>query len=142
MFRLIMGAFIALPVLAIATGMYNSDKPSGCCGKTTLTATECPSGQCEEGCGCCTEADCACDGCECTTCESSERAAGCCEAGNCEAGCCPASQDSPASEEVTATDGQTLTSASCNCGKCEEGCGCCVSEECTCANCECALCAA
>ena len=59
MFRLLLCAFIALPVLAVATAMYSSQDSGGCSGKTG-----CPFGA----------ADCAA---EC--CESASAGGACCE---------------------------------------------------------------
>jgi hypothetical protein len=141
MFRIVLGAFTLLPVLAMASAMFSAEKPSGCCGVSAVAASgDCPCGQCEEGCGCCVGGSCTCEACDCEACDSAACAAGCTESGSCDKGCCPASESASETEENAAIDGEQLTSASCTCGMCEEGCGCCIGAECTCADCECALC--
>ena len=138
MFRMLMLAYVAIPVLAAAT--FNSSAVS------TANSMTCPCGQCEAGCGCClgggcTCADCACEACGCdagsslvsTNADFSMMAAksSCCAGGTCSA-----------SKTVFETLANVSGAASqtCPCGQCEDGCGCCLGGGCTCADCACEAC--
>ena len=142
MFRLIFGALIAIPAFAVATNMYSADTPKGYpSGEAVDASPACPCGQCEAGCSCCTEGVCVCDTCECTDCGCTDESAACCAADGLAAGCCAASDVGQTADAFDSIDGDRFTEAVCSCGNCEEGCECCIGNDCVCVDCRCDLCA-
>jgi hypothetical protein len=131
MSRLLIGLYLALPVLAAATAM-NTGSPD-----LRISQSGCECGQCESDCSCCSDAVCSCESCVCEGCAVSPASFVHSEPAKCCSESC-----STKCESTIDSDKQTLAVASvCDCGVCDDGCECCADEECTCSGCECALCA-
>ena len=139
MFRLFLGAFAALPLLA-AIGAATTGSSVETAG-THAASTCCDS--CELGCTCCLETPCVCDACECGDDGCQGSTANCnltAASGN--RACCADTPTGLASEACCAVTATTVVAAAdCDCGICDKGCGCCGESECTCAGCECPICA-
>ena len=133
MSRILLVAYLALPVLATASFALSSPE--------TVASATCPCGQCDDGCACCLDGPCVCDLCACSECGCSDsdfkttsfvstKEPACCSGTSCNV------EPQSTSNEVLAS-----TAAGCDCGVCEATCGCCADEECTCQACACPLCA-
>jgi hypothetical protein len=114
MFRLIVGAYVALPLLAAFGAASATDLKTGV---TDTIGTCCSS--CEVGCECCLDSQCVCESCCAADAES------CCASG----------------ESCELTSSTVSADALCECGVCDDGCGCCDDDQCSCEGCECPACA-
>ena len=157
MFRLFTGAYIALPILA-AIGATSSLGFSAAQTDATGNAAEICCSSCDTDCGCCLDSPCVCETCESVdnrcigataTCSSSAVTTcalnsevccivdgkACCASGN--ETCCASGNNSAVNEGAELA----LADATCDCGVCDDGCGCCDDEDCECEGCECPACA-
>lgn len=144
MFRMILGAYVALAIVASASSAIKNGGAETTGTLVSNAALVCPCGQCDPGCGCCLDADtCVCDTCACSGCDSEScggemtalvmattDAPSCCSSG----GTCPMSGDASATELASVTSD---VAAGCQCGHCEAGCNCCDGDACDCEVCQC-----
>ena len=163
MFRMLFAGYVGLALFAVATSAVKTSTGNSGCHATTLASmsdTDCA----RNASGCYSEnatglasvskssASPCCSGGSCpmsaATMNSSELAStskSCCSAGS----ACECKDAAEADAEGTVLASMAISTAdvdvdaeasSCECGKCDEGCGCCDAEDCSCEGCACEGC--